>query len=266
MASNYEEDTADEYEYEYDENETETFYLNVDLSSCHGPIKPPRKRSVAPTVLGAEPDHIPQAMLEVDPNLRVDPGLVPQDRIQIMELHTDNPVVSYQNQIFTCSWVDLLGSELIFSFPGELPDIPKLRAEKDFDLISASQVKLMGQRANIISASGKDKSWMRHAPPQHPALDLGLPPTNQGKFLQRLMEVKRRKGETDMVRTAFPTKRIYYSLDLHSHGGSEIDAQTDEIDEVHQSLADDGGRLSHTRNSSSEASDRPEQAFNHRES
>lgn len=144
-------------------------------------------------------------MLDLDPNLRLDPSVVAaQDRVQIMDLHTENPVVSYKNQIFTCSWYDLLGSELIFSFPDECPDIPRLREHPDFDLITMSRVKLMGQKANLISAS-KEKA----APAQQSSTDATLPATNQGKFLQRLMEAKERKGETDTVRTIFPQKRIW---------------------------------------------------------
>ncbi|KMP00888.1 hypothetical protein CIRG_01029 [Coccidioides immitis RMSCC 2394] len=36
-----------DYEYEYDESERETFYINLDLTSCNGTIRPPRQRSAA---------------------------------------------------------------------------------------------------------------------------------------------------------------------------------------------------------------------------
>lgn len=192
---------------------SQTFYLDLDLSSYHGPVKPARKRSSAATQdpsASAEPaaTHVPQAMLDIDPNLKVDPALVQQDGVQVMDLHTANPVVSYKNQVFTCSWVDLLGTELVFASPDETSDMPTLRKETDFELLSASRVKVMGQKANLISAS---PSNMQHQQQQQRP-DSRLPPTNQGRFLQRLADTKQARGERDTVRTSFPTRRLYDAL------------------------------------------------------
>lgn len=168
-------------------------------------------------------------MLDLDPSLRVDPNVAPQDRIQIMDLHSENPVVSYRNQIFTCSWYDLLGTDLVFAFPDECHDIPRLREDDGFDLISASRVKLMGQKANLISAS-KEKASRRPAQPQQQSsADVMLPTTNQGRFLQRLMDAKERKGETDTVRTVFPQKSVW-GFEVHSPFWTGARAQAGEVD------------------------------------
>ena len=167
----------------------------------------------------SQPTHVPQAMLDIDPNLKVDPALVQQDRVQIMDLHTSNPIVSYKNQIFTCSWVDLLGTELIFASPDETSDVPTLRRGTDFELLSASRVKVLGQKANLISAAAGALRQQEQQEQQRPQSreqaqrsDARLPLTNQGRFLQRLAETKRAKGERDPVRTTFPTKRLYDTL------------------------------------------------------
>lgn len=175
-------------------------------------------------------------MLDLDPSLRVDPNVAPQDRIQIMDLHSENPVVSYRNQIFTCSWYDLLGTDLVFSFPGECHDIPKLRQGDGFDLISASRVKLLGQKANLISAS-KDKVPPRQAPQeqQQSSADAALPTTSQGRFLQRLMDAKERKGETDTVRTVFPQKSLW-GFDAHSPFWAGARAQPGDVEPSQHSL------------------------------
>ncbi|RLL93659.1 hypothetical protein CFD26_100932 [Aspergillus turcosus] len=210
------EDDSD-YEYEYHEVDTETFYLNLDLTSLHGPIRPPRRRDPAsstaavPTNLTPTDDHEPA----ID---STEPDNVPSERVQILGLHTPNPLVSYQNQIFSCSWADQIGTELLFTRPetghepdveSALPQISPLREGKDFDLIAANSVKILGRKANLISSSGL-------GPIQEPSIQTSetanvlrntVPQSNQVRFLDRLMHVKRQKGETDTVRTVFSTKR-----------------------------------------------------------
>jgi hypothetical protein len=195
----------------------QTFYLNLDLTSLHGPIRPPRRRDPAssnaavPTTLTPTDDHEPA----ID---STEPDNVPSERVQILGLHTPNPLVSYQNQIFSCSWADQIGTELLFTRPetghepdleAALPQISPLREGKDFDLVAANSVKILGRKANLISSSGLGST-------QEPAIQTSetanvlrkaVPQSNQVRFLDRLMHIKRQRGETDTVRTVFSTKR-----------------------------------------------------------
>ncbi|PGH36580.1 hypothetical protein GX50_00617 [[Emmonsia] crescens] len=233
-------DSDSEYEYEYDDTATETFYLNLDLTTCNGPIRPSRKRAAStpttPTTSLDSPHAAPlnasddqqQANTNVDsdPDTQDQDQDQDQDQVQIMDLHSENPIISYRNQIFSCSWVDLVGTEMTFSMPEERSTLPRLRQHQDYDLISANRVKILGQKANLIPGS----SEMPNADPNdsHPAAaaaattptpgdsDLAAatttttprpPATNQALFLERLMNVKRAKGESDVVRTTFSQKR-----------------------------------------------------------
>jgi hypothetical protein len=161
-------------------------------------------------------------VLNTDPNLQIDPRLFPQEKVQIMDLHSANPIVSYQSQIFSCSWVDLLGSELVFSFSDQHADAPVLRKDQNADLICACRAKLLGQKSNLISASaGVDRTLIQRNQ-QQATEDATLPPSAQGRFLQRLIDAKRAKGQTDTVRTVFPTKRPSDSGG-RLHGWSQTD-------------------------------------------
>ncbi|XHG08127.1 hypothetical protein AWENTII_011245 [Aspergillus wentii] len=212
-----------DYEYEYHDTETESVYLNLDLTSLNGPIRPPRRRpeSSAPISSASSFDTATTTATSILPSPTEhddsDRAIPAAERVQILGLHTPNPIVSYQNQIFSCSWADQIGTELFFTHPENShhapltddtnPDgptsassfaIPALKRGKDFDLVAANRVKILGRKANLISSSGPvpDQDGIN---PQ--ATDSSTtnprragPPTNQSRFLERLMNAKRAKG------------------------------------------------------------------------
>lgn len=131
-----------------------------------------------------------------------------QSRIQIMDLHSPNPIVSYGNQMFSCSWADMIGTELMFTRsserePSSTP--PLWRNEEDgSELLCANRVRIVGQKANLISSSGGQSQSVFGE-------DLGdasrIAMSNQARFLARLAKAKHSRGETDAVRTVFPLKK-----------------------------------------------------------
>lgn len=144
-----------------------------------------------------------------------------------MDLHSENPIISYRNQVFSCSWVDLVGTEMTFSMPEERSTLPRLRQHRDYDLISANRVKILGHKVNLITGSseipkaGSNNNNNNSIPTSAPIPDNDevsttpaaaaalprVPSTNQALFLERLMNAKRAKGESDIVRTTFSQKR-----------------------------------------------------------
>ncbi|PGH11203.1 hypothetical protein AJ80_07208 [Polytolypa hystricis UAMH7299] len=238
-----------DYEYEYDELETETFYLNLDLTSCNGLIRrrsvpasssrpsSSMQRSSSPSARSPRASIVPEE--EQQSGIDTDSDL--QDQIQIMDLHSENPIISYQNQIFSCSWVDLVGTELMLSFPEERSEIPVLRRERDFDLISASRVKLLGQKTNLISSAGiRPTGGVRgvvvgsiDAASSTSLFPRGAPMTNQGRFLERLIQVKQAKGESDFVRTQLSQKKNQ-NIDSRLHGWARTEEQMAEIERLNR--------------------------------
>ncbi|KAE8350246.1 hypothetical protein BDV28DRAFT_139498 [Aspergillus coremiiformis] len=244
-----EEDT--DYEYEYDEYETETFYLNLDLTSSHGPIRPSRRRHDPATDSSSaaappDPSSIPVPPYPGDENesalANTEFGNSPAERVQILGLHTYNPIISYQNQVFSCSWADQIGTELLFTRP-ELEPQPGLESEseaavsqvvplkrgKDFNLVAANCVKILGRRANLISSVGP----AQHSLYSDVALDVGVsrkpgPQSNQTMFLERLGSIKRARGETDTIRTVFSLKRAQ-NLEERLRGWARTEEQLAEI-------------------------------------
>ncbi|GKZ23066.1 hypothetical protein AbraIFM66951_008998 [Aspergillus brasiliensis] len=270
-----EDDDDSEYEYEYHPTETETVYLTLDLTSLHGPIRPPRRRqaqdpSSLPTSSPSTPsqhqnqhqyqhDDQPDAALsttEADPN---NPSIA--DRVQILGLHTPNPIISYQNQIFSGTWADQIGTELLIARPEESSSpphdadpssftsssspVPPLRHTPNYDLLAANSVKILGRKANLISSSSSnvyatDSAAAAEQPSDTTTTTQGggvirksAPQTNQARFLDRLASLKRSKGETDAVRTTFSTKRMT-NLEDRLRGWARTDEQLAQIQRLNE--------------------------------
>jgi hypothetical protein len=79
--------------------------------------------------------------------------------VQILDLHTPNPIVSYQNHIYTCRWAANIGTELLFAkaAAAEHAQHPALYATADFALLAASSVRLVSTPAQLVrkSAAGR---------------------------------------------------------------------------------------------------------------
>lgn len=116
--------------------------------------------------------------------------------------------MAYGNQIFSCSWADQLGTELLLTAPDEIPDGVALTRGKDFDLVAANRVKILGHKAHLISGS---EGAAATATSSASATGTGTG-SNQARFLERLAAVKQSQGETDAVRTVFSTRRTQQGL------------------------------------------------------
>ncbi|OAP62058.1 hypothetical protein AYL99_04261 [Fonsecaea erecta] len=224
--------SEEDFEYEYDDIETETFFVDIDLSSLNSnikshlpvPLKPvtpaKRKRPDSGTpapgpddpvggggggcLEAAEPGagegrdystqepHQTPSRNEQDDNDDENAHLPAPSRVQILDLATLNPIISYQAKCV------LDGADV-------------LRSTDEYDLIGLSRIKLVGQAAKMLKkekpaeetriddplvsaqagASG-ELAQARHDQDQA---------SKQASFLEKLMQVKRQRGETDLVRT-----------------------------------------------------------------
>ncbi|KAJ5605847.1 hypothetical protein N7510_008628 [Penicillium lagena] len=247
-------DDDDEYEYEYHDFDTETFYLNLDLTSHHGPLRAPRRRQPASSSNDAPlPDESnpTNANNDLTPLDSAETEPLPTEQIQILGLHTSNPIVSYHNQVFTCAWADQIGTELVFSHPDPDADhhTAPLRTGESFELLAANSVKILGRKANLTSSSGvageqnleSNLSASESTPRLLPRR--GAAPTNQTQFLERLQNIKAARGETDTVRTIMSTRRNM-NLGERLKGWARTEEQVAEIQRLNEKA--NGGDLDAT--------------------
>lgn len=220
----------------------QTFYLTLDLASTQSLSKPSKRRHDAHS---ATPSH----SLPTDPSLgegnepavasSMEVDSTPEERMQILGLHTANPIVSYKNQIFNCFWADQIGTELLFAQPevesDSEPVAPSkpLRRGKDFDLVAANSVKILGRKANLISSAGLAPSMEpleADAASDTDTLAARRPGlvSNQVRFLERLKSVKLAKGETDIIRSSLSLRRPQ-NMEERLRGWAQTDEQLTEI-------------------------------------
>ena len=124
--------------------------------------------------------------------------------IQILELHSAHPIISYKGRTFEGSWAEVVGSEAIFTSrdnENPLPALRHLEGNVDFlgacasriatketigkpNIIREDPLAAIREEWNIRIPVGKDRSGER---------------AQQTRFLENLMALKKRKGETDQV-------------------------------------------------------------------
>ncbi|KAM5352533.1 hypothetical protein ACJ41O_005255 [Fusarium nematophilum] len=159
-----------------------------------------------------EPDIDPE-LHNIDKGKGVDTGDVREDGdktqeetedIQILELHSKNPIIAYKGRVFEGQWAEIIGTETIFAMrDGEnpLPALRHLDGNVDFLAACASRIitkenvlkpkvskedplAAIREEWNIRIPVGKDRSGER---------------AQQTRFLENLIALKKKKGEIDQV-------------------------------------------------------------------
>lgn len=138
--------------------------------------------------------------------------------IQVLDLHSDSPVISYKGRIFSGSWASNIGTELIFGAHDEVADrgLPYLRSlSGDVDLMAASSVRILTTPADLKPKNPTTAAapQRRQAPDRYRKLrkesGVEIPVAfdkhgfrkPQARFLENIMAIKRKRGEMDEVTT-----------------------------------------------------------------
>jgi hypothetical protein len=138
--------------------------------------------------------------------------------VQIMGLHSRNPIVSYKGDIYSCQWATNIGTELLFTEHDPDSTLPVLRhLPGHVDLLAASSTRII---SNSIAVDPKSRTTVpptskkrKRAYGRDPTLLIPVGEQasdkrkNQAKFLQRLMEIKEDRGEEDEV-TVYTEKKL----------------------------------------------------------
>ncbi|EKG17634.1 Transcription factor TFIIIC tau55-related protein [Macrophomina phaseolina MS6] len=153
-----------------------------------------------------------------------------QDRIQIVGLHGDDPIVSYQGQVYSCHWASTIGTDLFFA-RAPLPEDrdariaePLRRLNGSFELIGASSARLVAKQARLRpkwnqkrveqAQPGSSHSFARIQDAESvETIKFPVPEhatraqKRQANFLEQLSAVKARLGEKDKVKPTAYTSR-----------------------------------------------------------
>ncbi|KAF2457564.1 hypothetical protein BDY21DRAFT_344214 [Lineolata rhizophorae] len=201
-------DDNSEWEYEYDQNETEDFYVTLDMTYY------PLRHAKPDDLLGiVSRDSRTQEANNENDNERnnnedsaaVEDGVAKADPygIQILDLHSTNPLVQQGGRIFSCRWAHTVGTDLFFS---KRPEEDKLEEHNpmrpfemgSFDLLASSSIKLIPTEVKLRRRASADNSNLELYPP-HMMAGRRMK-GRQESFLDRLTAIKAEKGEPDSVR------------------------------------------------------------------
>lgn len=161
-----------------------------------------------------------------DVNTEDGPEDVPatQYGIHFLDLHTGNPIVSFKGDAYSCTWTDMIGTNMFFSQPKETPLYDPEISTNDFDMIGISQIKLVGNPIKVTpipqnAAASTAKTWTRNEAPTTPLQSgkslgtirrsnakVNADLRKQANFLEQLMNIKKNRGERDNVHVVMNSK------------------------------------------------------------
>lgn len=124
--------------------------------------------------------------------------------IQVLELHSHNPIISYRGRVFEGKWAEVIGTEAILTTHDDVNPLPALRnLPGGIDILGASSSRLLTTEKipkpkvpeedtlapikdewNIRIPVGKDRTGER---------------AEQTRFLENLIALKKKKGHKDEV-------------------------------------------------------------------
>jgi hypothetical protein len=125
------------------------------------------------------------------------------NKVQILDLHNKNPIVSYGDEIYACEWTRNIGTEFLFIEHDDQNRLPVLQhLSQSVDLICVSSIRLMstpvilepqfGTRRFITPKAGFN--WTSGSVQSRSDKN-----QDQASFLEQLRAIKQRKGEGDDV-------------------------------------------------------------------
>lgn len=130
-------------------------------------------------------------------------------KIQILDLHSENPIVSYDGQVYYCEWTRNIGTEMIFTSQDAAANLPALRHLPDGAvLLAASSARIMSKPLTLepkadeddeIVTTRKRRKIMRNIGGVQIDARASRARQSQASFLQRMMAIKQAKGEEDLV-------------------------------------------------------------------
>ncbi|KAI1273763.1 hypothetical protein F5Y07DRAFT_375524 [Xylaria sp. FL0933] len=127
------------------------------------------------------------------------------ERVQILELHSENPIISYKGRVFSGQWCENTTTELLLTRHDDDSSLPVLKhLDHGVDLLAAScsRINVTEQKFKPKASESARQRASAHLPQTiiPPADPKATQERNdQRNFLADLIALKRRKGETDDV-------------------------------------------------------------------
>jgi len=112
---------------------------------------------------------------------------------QLMDLDSDNPIISYGGTLYSCQWATSIGSDLLFKKKPneESTDQPVLHSFEEYDLIAISAAKLIASPAAFQRRQPTSATVTQVDKTKYDSETKAL----QADFIQRLADLKTQMGQ-----------------------------------------------------------------------
>ncbi|KAI9787501.1 MAG: hypothetical protein M1839_000031 [Geoglossum umbratile] len=255
----YPESSESEWEYEYDDNETETFYLTIELTpTLPAPnAKPRRGPKDFDGIYDADEQSADDRDVPIEDggqNSVEERHEFDEDaprRIQILDFHSPDPLVSFQNRIYHCEWASSISSSLYFTAhnPSDV-STPTMRSTPQYNLIGISSARITSTAAHLAPKNtsrptiddlfvGEDRQPHGNIASAPTAIDtltpIQLNPSvdasrkAQASFLERLSAIKRAAGEQDEVTVI--AKKVLHGTGWRYQRRNKLEMLEDRVEE-----------------------------------
>ncbi|KAL7809193.1 hypothetical protein V8C44DRAFT_350641 [Trichoderma aethiopicum] len=136
----------------------------------------------------------------------MEPADEPLEEIQILELHSRNPIISYRGRVFEGQWAEVIGTEAILA-DREAKDAAQLPALRHLpggvDILGASSSRLLTTEKILKPKVAQEDSLA----PIREEWNIRIPPgkdrtgerAQQLRFLENLIALKKKRGDPDEV-------------------------------------------------------------------
>lgn len=147
------------------------------------------------------------------------------EEVQILELHSANPVISYRGRIYEGQWSENVGSEMILTQHNDAEPLPAIqRLDGDIDLLAVSSARIMTTEKVLKPINEKTMRRQRKIMFDEDDYEISDSENNQellvprpepgasqarveqGDFLAKFIKLKKKMGETDEVTVVAKTK------------------------------------------------------------
>ncbi|PBP19960.1 hypothetical protein BUE80_DR009200 [Diplocarpon rosae] len=129
--------------------------------------------------------------------------------VQILDIHTTKPLVSYDGHVFACRWSENIGTELLFTHHDPTNSLPKLRTIGRVDILAASCARITSTSVRMERKAMQKEQPVQRGPKPKSQISRGVSEARntQAAFLEKLMQIKEDVGDEDNV-TVYVTRRL----------------------------------------------------------
>jgi hypothetical protein len=131
-----------------------------------------------------------------------------REKIQILELHSNNPIISYRGRVFEGQWAKNIGTEILLAKRDEHRPLPSLQTlDGDVDMLAASWSRILTEerkmKPKVKDEEQEEDQYSKLREEHGISIPVGIDKSGekaqQARFLENLMALKLKKGEADKV-------------------------------------------------------------------